>query len=619
MTSWSAWLYDWWKAKHNDTMKTSTNVETIEHLVQRMTLAEKAGALLAARIMLNPDGSVWEGREDQSPWGFTPTRELIVERMIGHVGLMNTPSVRALAQWNVALQDLAAQTRLGIPVSVGADPTHGRARNAQVSQSGAGFSEITEPIGLAATADPDLVEDTARMMARELRAVGIHIAVHPMADLATEPRWARVSGTFGESPELAAEMTAAFVRGLQSGGAQDRVLATAKHFPGGGPQRDGWDSHFEKGSNTVYPGGRFDGHLEPFAAAIREGVAMMMPGYAAPVGTGFEEVGFAFQHGIITELLREQMGFDGVVVTDFNIVTGMRVPKLGLELPVRAWGMLDVPPVERVGMLFAAGVDQLGGEDDPSLILQAVERGLVTEERLDLSVARVLRDKQRLGLLDGLLGEPAEDSNENISVSGLIGGVLPAEQIGQVVATAENLALARKVQAASVIALAGAPLQLPARPKLYVEGIDPEVAARFGEVVEDPRLADAAILRIDAPYDVLPPGSMEAHFHQGTLEFSADTIVHITEIASIVPTVLDVFLERAAVLTPFTELPLAALFGTFGVSDEVLLDAATGAANVSGKLPFDIPRSDAAVRAAREDVPFDTEDPVYRFGHGLSW
>jgi beta-glucosidase len=580
----------------------TTVADRVDELVGRMTLREKAGALLAARITLNPDGSVWEGRDGESPWGFTPTRELIVDRLVGHVGLMNTPSVAALATWSRRLQELAGQTRLGIPVSVGADPTHGRGRNAQVSQSGAGFSEITEPIGLAATADPALVEDVARMMALELRAVGIHIAVHPMADLATEPRWARVAGTFGESPELAAEMTRGFVRGLQAGGAHERVLATVKHFPGGGPQREGWDSHFERGRNTVYPGGRFESHLLPFAAAIDEGAAMIMPGYAAPVGTDYDEVGFAFQRRIITGLLRERLGFDGVVVTDFNIVSGMRLPRLGVELPVRAWGLLEVPPVERVGMLFDAGIDQLGGEDDPALILEAVERGLVTEERLDQSVRRVLRDKERLGLLDDPLA-----------------GTVPVDRLGEHVATAENLALAQRMQAASVVALAGTPLTLPGRPKLYIEGIDAEIAATYGEVVNAPEQADAAILRIAAPYDVHPEGTMEAAFHSGSLEFPSETVQHLRQIAMAVPTVVDVFLDRAAVLTPLVELSLTGVVATFGVDDRVLLDAATGRAATSGRLPFDIPRSDAAVAAAREDVPFDTEDPVFRFGHGLRW
>ncbi|MFI6645959.1 glycoside hydrolase family 3 protein [Streptomyces sp. NPDC050504] len=577
-------------------------VNRVDRLVSEMTVPEKAGALLAARVTMNPDGSLWEGTESESPFGFAPTTELLLERHIGHLGLMNTPSVAALARWGQEIRATAARTRLGIPVTVGADPTHGRARNAQVSQSGAGFSTMTEPIGLAATWDTGLVEEAARTMARELRASGIHIAVHPMADLATEPRWARVAGTFGEDPAHASSMVRAFVRGLQSGGAHERVLATAKHFPGGGPQQGGEDAHFARGAHTTYPGGRFEDHLLPFAAAIDEGVAMVMPGYAAPLGLDLDEVGFAFQPGLITDLLRHRLGFDGVVVTDFNIVTGMRLPRLGIELPVRAWGLLELPPVERVARLFDAGVDQLGGEDDPTLILQALDRGLVTEQRLDLSVARVLRDKERLGLLDDPSAGAAEPS-----------------AVHQEVATRESLAVARRVQAASVVALAGRPVHLDQDVRVYAEGIDPEVLARYARQVNWIEEADLAVLRLAAPFDAQPAGSLEAAFHSGSLEFPAETVHRITAIAAAVPTVLDVFLERAAVLTPFANLPGVTLVGTFGVDDEVLLDAVSGRTSTSGRLPFDLPRSDRAVAEAREDTPFDTLDPVFRFGHGLRW
>ncbi|MFF5794729.1 glycoside hydrolase family 3 N-terminal domain-containing protein [Paeniglutamicibacter sp. NPDC012692] len=581
---------------------TETSRTRISTLLKEMTLPEKAGALLAARVTMNPDGTLWEGTEDQSPFGFVPTSEMILDRHIGHLGLMNMPNVEALARWSEHIRFLTAQTRLKIPVTIGSDPTHGRTRNAQIGQSGAGFSTITEPIGLAAIWDPQLVEDVARMMASELRGAGVHIAVHPMADLATEPRWARVAGTFGEDPHHAAETTRAFVRGLQSGGAHELVLATAKHFPGGGPQRDGNDAHFERGAHTVYPGGRFEDHLIPFAAAIEEGVAMMMPGYAAPRGTEHEEVGFAFQRSIITDLLRERMGFDGVIVTDFNIVTGMHLPRLGVELPVRAWGHLNLEPVERVGRLFDAGVDQLGGESDPELILEAVRRGFVTEERLNESVRRVLTDKARLGLLD----DPGA-------------GTVVADKIHDRVRTESNLALAQRAQRASIVAIHGSPISLTPSTKVYSEGLDLGVLGEYATPVATPEKADIAILRLAAPYLKKPAGTLDAAFHEGTLEFASDEIKRIREIAQQVPTIVDIFLERAAVLTPLLEAGIAAITGTFGVDDKLLLDALTGHAQTSGRLPFDLPRSNAAVMKSREDVPFDTEDPLYRFGHGLTW
>ncbi len=577
-------------------MTASHTSARVEQLIAEMTLAEKVGSLLVARVVTAEGGELWEGRDDQSPVGFGATTELIRERFITHLTLMNPAPVADLARWGSRVRALAAGTRLGIPVSLAADPVHGRDRNAQVAMSGGGFTTLPEPIGLAATHDPDLVRETARMIGAELRAAGLHIALHPMADLATEPRWARIAGTFGESPELAAEMARAYVAGLQESG----VAATVKHFPGGGPQRGGHDAHFAEGAHTVYPGGRFEDHLAPFAAAIRAGVVRVMPGYAAPLGLDYDAVGFAFEKRLITDVLRTRLGFDGVVITDFNIVHGMSLPRLGVQLPVRAWGLLDLDPVDRVARLFDAGVDQLGGEDDPSTVLAAIERGLVSKERIDESVRRVLAEKERLGLFD----DPAARA-------------AAPEDIPERIATREHLALARRVQAASIVALQGEPVRIEPGTRVYAEGMDPQILARRATVVDDPADADLAILRLVAAYEP-GEGMMGQAFHGGSLEYPAAEIVRITQVVRQVPTVIDVMLERPAVLTPFTELPVV-MTGTFGVDDDALLDAITGRVDATGRLPFDLPRSMAAVIASREDVPFDTVDPLFSFGFGLGW
>lgn len=137
-------------------------------------------------------------------------------------------------------------------------------------------------------------------------AVGIRAALHPQIDLATEPRWARHAHTFGEDSGLTARLGAAYVRGLQGEKpGKESVSAMAKHFPGGGPQLEGEDPHFSYGREQVYPGDRFDLHLEPFKAAIAAGVRQLMPYYGMPVGTEHEEVGFGFNKSVITGLLRE--------------------------------------------------------------------------------------------------------------------------------------------------------------------------------------------------------------------------------------------------------------------------------------------------------------------------
>ncbi|WUQ88758.1 glycoside hydrolase family 3 protein [Kitasatospora purpeofusca] len=567
--------------------------ERVEDLLARMTLAEKAALMLHGRML--------PGNQGPFPSG----EHLIAERGLTAFAMMAVPDARAMAEWNNHVQDLAAAARLGIPVTLASDPRHGFTANPATAFTGGGFSTGPEPIGLAATDDPELVEEYAALIGRELRAVGIRVAIHPMADLATEPRWARISGTFGEDPDRASRIIAAYIRGLQGGPiGPDSVACMTKHFPGGGPQFKGEDSHFAAGRRLVYPGGALDRHLRPFEAAFEAGTAQIMPAYAIPSGSGLAEVGANFNHDVITGLLRGKYGFDGVVCTDFNAITGMDVPGI-VSLPPRHWGVEELSVPEQVALTLHAGADQLGGETDPELILGAVRSGAVTEARLDESVRRILRDKFRLGLFD----DPYVD----------------VEAAAALVGTPEGRALGRELQARSLVHLSGRPLTgrpltgrpLTGRPltgtRLYVEGVDPAVAARYGTVVDRPEDADLAVVRLATPYEQRE-GLLEQAFHSGSLEFEPAEAARLAELARALPTALVAQLERPAVLTPLA--PHAALLvGEFGAADDIVLDAVLGRTPMTGTLPFDLPRSDAAVDAAREDVPFDTADPLFRFGH----
>ncbi|MFJ3218249.1 glycoside hydrolase family 3 protein [Kitasatospora sp. NPDC086801] len=572
---------------HNGTMEPYEDPrlpveERVEDLLGRMTLAEKAALMLHGRMI--PGGP--DGRAGRYPTG----AHLITRHGLTAFAMMAVPDARTMAGWNNHVQDLAAAERLGIPVTLASDPRHGTSANPLTAASGGGFSLGPEPIGLAAADDPALVQEYAALIGRELRAVGIRLAIHPMADLATEPRWARISGTFGEDADRASRTIAAYIRGLQGERiGPDSVACMTKHFPGGGPQFRGEDSHFAAGRRLVYPGGAFEHHLRPFEAAFEAGTAQIMPAYAIPSGTGLAEVGANFNHDVITGLLRGTYGFDGVVCTDFNAITGMDVPGL-VTLPPRHWGVEELPITEQVVLTLDAGADQLGGETDPELILAAVRSGAVAEQRIDESARRILRDKFRLGLFD----DPYVDPD---AAAELVGAPAGRE-------------LGRRLQARSLVHLAGQP---PTGTRLYVEGVDPEVAARYGTVVDRPEDADAAVIRIAAPYEQRE-GFLERHFHSGSLEYPAGEASRLRGIASAVPTAFAVHLDRPAVLTPL--IPHAALLiGEFGAHDDLVLDAALGRAPMTGTLPFDLPRSDAAVEAAREDVPFDTRDPLFRCGH----
>jgi beta-glucosidase len=460
-----------------------------------------------------------------------------------------------------------------------------------------------EPIGLAATGDPALVEEFGDIARQEYTAVGIRVALHPMADLCTEPRWARTNGTFGEDAGLSARMTAAYIRGFQGADlGPESVACMTKHFPGGGPQKDGEDPHFPYGREQVYPGDNFDYHLGPFEAAFEAGTAQIMPYYGMPVGTPLEEVAFGFNKGVITTLLREKFGFDGVVCTDWGLLTDH---KFGEEVMVaRAWGVEHLSTPERARKALEAGVDQFGGEACSDVIIELVRSGQVAETRIDESIRRLLRDKFRLGLFDNPYLDPDE-----------------AERI---VGNVDFRAAGELAQRKSIVllkngALADAALlPLQGRPRLYLENVDPLVARGYGQVVEKVEDADLAILRLKAPYEFRDWGFLDRLFHAGDLDFKGEEKERILGIMAQVPTIVDIYLDRPAVIPEIAERS-AALFANFGASDAAVLDVIFGRVSPSGKLPFEMPSSMEAVRGQKEDVPHDSENPLFPFGYGLSY
>ncbi|MGX5697552.1 glycoside hydrolase family 3 protein [Agromyces soli] len=579
--------------------------ERVEILLSQMTLEEKAGLLFQTVIGINPDGTLADGDEAMSR---ESTDEFVNVLKMNHFNIHQAPTDPGqFAEWHNRLQELAAATRLGIPVTISSDPRHSYSDNPLAALFAGAFSVWPEPMGLAAIGDEATVERFADIARQEYTAVGIRVALHPQIDLATEPRWSRALQTFGEDVELASKLGAAYIRGFQGETlGHDSVATMTKHFPGGGPQLDGEDPHFAHGREQVYPGGEFELHLKPFEAAFEAGTSQIMPYYGMPVGTEHEEVGFGFNKSVITGLLRERYGFDGVVCTDWGLINDAAI--MGAPFPARAWGVEHLTPRERVKKVLDAGCDQFGGESCPELVIELVRDGEIEEARVDASARRLLREKFVLGLFE----------HRYVDV----------EHARRVVGSAEFVAAGEAAQRAAIALLvnrerevagaAAAPvLPFASGLRLYVEGIEPEIAAEYGELVETPAEADVAILRLAAPYEERPT-FFENFFHSGSLDFPAETIAHVREVAAAVPTVVDVFLDRPAILTPFVD-EVAALTGNWGASPRALLDVLTGSAEPKGSLPFDLPSSMAAVEANRPDVPFDTADPLFRHGHGLSY
>ncbi|NAZ81353.1 glycoside hydrolase family 3 protein [Kineococcus sp. R8] len=593
---------------HNGTMEPYEDprlpaAQRVEDLVARLSLPEKAGLLFHTVIESGPDGTLLEtpGMISKSP-----TSTVVRAKFLNHFNVHRLGTPREAARWNNALQELAATTPHGIPVTVSTDPRHAFVENSGVSFAAGHFSQWPEPLGLAATGDAAAVEEFADVVRREYRAVGLRAALHPTVDLATEPRWPRQMGTFGQDGTLASELVTAYLRGLQ--GAElgpTSVAATTKHFPGGGPQRGGEDPHFPYGREQDYPTQNLEEHLLPFRAAVAAGTSAVMPYYGMPVGLeidgeAVEEVGFGYNRQIITGLLRGRLGFDGVVLSDWELVNDNHVGDQ--VLPARAWGVEHLTPGERMAKILGAGVDQFGGEECTELLLTLVEDGLLSEERLDESVRRLLLVKFRLGLFD----DPFVDEEAAADVVGRPG----------------FLEAGLRAQSRSVTLLhlgdgAGHLLPLDPGRRVYTEGVSAESAALYGVPTPDPEAADFAVVRLHAPWDPRDDLFLERWFHAGSLDFPPGLVHRLARLAERLPLLLDVRLDRPAVLTPL--LPFATvLTGTFGVGDQALVNALSGRVPPAGRLPFALPVSMDAVRSSPVDRPLDTRASLFPAGHGLT-
>ena len=570
--------------------------ERVADLLTQMTLEEKAGLMFHPPILMNGDGTLIQ---DGGDFLRRNTDELVVNRYLNHFNIYYAPEPRLHAEWQNRMQRLAESSRLGIPVTISSDPRHSFAENLGASWSAGGFSHWPEPIGFGALRDEETMREFGDIARREYRAVGIHVALHPMADLATEPRWARSMHTFGEDAELAAALVAAYIRGFQGDqlGPQS-VACMTKHFPGGGPQKDGEDPHFPYGKDQVYPGGMFDYHLRVFEAAFEAGTAQIMPYYGRPLGTPLEEVGFGFNHDVITGLLRERYGFDGVVCTDWGLITDAQMPD-GSVFAAKCWGVEELSTEDRLVKIIEAGCDQLGGEALPELLVELVQAGRIPESRIDESVRRLLRDKFRLGLFDDPYVDP--------------------EQAERICGSREFRSAGERAQRRSAVLVTNdGTLPLAGRPRLYLDGLSAEVAGAFGDVVELPEDADVALARRNAPFEPRTGSFIESVFHAGDLDFKEPELKPLLELAARVPTVLVLHLERAAVIPELVE-ACAAIVAVFGSSDEAVLDVLFARSEPEGRLPFQLPSSMAAVRAQKPDVPGDSQDALFGFGHGLSY
>ena len=307
----------------------------VEDLLSQMTLEEKVGQMFHPPVLIKPD-ILFRSFLDAMNGGITED-EFIASKHISHFNFYGEAAPVEIAERLNALQKVAEETRLGIPVTFSTDPLHEVPRGGGIAAfSLDGISKWPSQLGFAATRDPKLIFEFGQIASAEYRAMVFRTGLHPMSDLATEPRWARNFGTFGSNADLSSEMTVAYVKGFQGNEIDENSVHTmVKHFPGGGPQEGGLDPHLKSGENQVYPGNNFDYHLKPFQAAIDSGMKVVMPYYGIPVGQTDEDVAMAYNKYILTDLLRDKMNFEGVICTDWGVIEG------------RHWGVDNLSIVDR--------------------------------------------------------------------------------------------------------------------------------------------------------------------------------------------------------------------------------------------------------------------------------
>jgi len=574
----------------------------IDNILSQMTLEEKAGMMFIHGAPVSedalPDGKVGlEGISARLP----SVAENITDRKMTHFNIWSIPTdLDIYAKWYNATQQFAEKTRLGIPITIASDPRHHFSNNI-FSMSAAGFSQFCETLGLAALGDEEFVKEFANIVRQEYLALGIRESLHPQIDLATEPRWPRINGAFGEDAQLTAKMVTAYIEGMQGASLNENSIACmTKHFPGGGPQKEGLDPHFSIQKGQIYPGDNFDYHLIPFKAAFKSNTAAIMPYYGIPTDQTEENVAMAYNKTIITTLLREKYQYDGVVCTDWGLITDVPMGP-GIVWKARAWGVEDLSEKDRAKKIIDAGCDQFGGEMRPELIIELVNEGSLTEARIDVSIKRLLRQKFQLGLFD----------NPFIDVS----------KVSEVVGKKEFRALGERSQKESMTLLKNESI-LPLSKntlKVYIENMDSTVVSNYATVVKKPEAADIAIIRLNTPWypaDTNVP--MALGFHHGDLDFKGENKARILKLLKTVPTVVNIYLDRPAVIPNITN-TAQALIADYGASDQSVCEVLFGNASPKGKLPFELPSSMEAVYNQKTDVPYDSKNPLFKFGFGLSY
>ncbi len=518
--------------------------ERAADLASKMSVEEIAGLMLYSKHMAVPHVSstdpmkyTFGGKsfaESGADTSALSDNQIVAlkEDNLRHILVTKVSSPSAAARWNNNLQAFAESLPLGIPANNSSDPRNEtRATDEFNEGSGGQASRWPTPLGLGASFDPEVVRDFGDVVSAEYRALGIATALSPQADIYTEPRWRRGVGTFTEDPDLAADMTRAYIDAFQTsygdaviedGWGTQSVNCMVKHWPGGAAGEAGRDAHLCFGKYAVFPGGEFDTALQVFVKGAfnldgpTRQASAVMPYYTISYGIdpSGKNVANSFSRYIIQDLLIDTYGYDGVICTDWTITGDYKDVHIHGGKP---WGVETLSVAERHYEILKAGVDQFGGNNEKGPVLEAYRMWCEefgedsARERFEHSARKLLMNFFRTGLFENPYLDPEEtsavlsskdfrDRGYQAQLKSVVmlknkGNVLPMQEKSKVYMP--------KRQMPNTYNLAGK-VTIPGR---YDWPIDPAFFNDYYEFVEDPADADFAVVVIGDPvngrgYDV---------------------------------------------------------------------------------------------------------------------
>jgi beta-glucosidase len=547
--------------------------------------------------------------------GGAGTTKTVKEFHMRHFILRVSESATTMAEWSNKLQTICESEPLGIPAIVASNPRNHITANASlgISLGTTVFSTWPGELGISAMRDPELIKEFADIARQEWTSVGLRKGYMYMADLSVEPRWSRVNGTFGEDAEWVAKVITEVVHGFQGDSLNPTSVAlTTKHFPGGGSGEKGQDSHFDWGKREVYPGGMFKNSLIPFQAAINAGTSAIMPYYSLPYGTEYEEVGYSYNKGVITDLLRTQMGFKGIINTDTGPLE--RMP----------WGVESLSLPERYKKAIEAGSNIFSGISDPSTLIEVINSKSVDMSLIDNSVLLLLKEFFNLGLFENPYVDPD-------AAAKLVNNEKFKERAA--LAMRKSIVLLRNESNA---------LPVPEKTRIYFESLQRN--SRRGETqaatspdiytvndnkypvefVNTPEAANVLLLWIKPTGNALS-GQQGAPISISLSNCGVD-VNYVNKLTGKKPVILVINYTNPWVIDEIyndkTRKNIIGVLATFGTTPDAILDVITGKFNPSGKMPFSTPVSNEAVENNKEDIPGYLEGEGYALfnnNEGLSY